>query len=105
MAMTNVYYRFVYLVGDEEYGKMRAGLRMNVLAKPDCDAVGFELAALAVSTINGCASCVASHEKTLRRHEVSAQGVQSAARIAAVMHAVAVTLEQDAVDTALAAVA
>ena len=33
-------------------------------------------------------------EKTLREHGVSAQGVQSAVRIAAVVHAVAVTLEQ-----------
>jgi alkyl hydroperoxide reductase subunit D len=35
-----------------------------------------------------------SHEKTLRKHEVSAQAIQSAVRIAAVVHAVAVTLEQ-----------
>ena len=35
-----------------------------------------------------------SHEKVLRAHGVTAQGVQSAVRIAAVVHAVAVTLEQ-----------
>jgi alkyl hydroperoxide reductase subunit D len=39
---------------------------------------------------------VASHERTLRKHDVSAQTVQSAARIAAVIHAAAVTLEQAA---------
>jgi alkyl hydroperoxide reductase subunit D len=49
-----------------------------------------------VSAINGCGSCVASHERTLRKHDVSAQAVQSAARIAAVIHAVAVALEQAA---------
>jgi alkyl hydroperoxide reductase subunit D len=38
--------------------------------------------------------CMDSHEKVLRQHGISAQGVQSAARIAAVIHAVAVTLEQ-----------
>jgi alkyl hydroperoxide reductase subunit D len=37
-----------------------------------------------------------SHEKTLRRHGLSAQAIQSAARIAAVVHAVAITLEQSA---------
>ena len=37
-----------------------------------------------------------SHERTLRQHEVSAQGVQSALKIASVVHAVAVTLEQSA---------
>jgi alkyl hydroperoxide reductase subunit D len=35
-----------------------------------------------------------SHERTLRQHDISAQGVQSALKIAAVVHAVAVTLEQ-----------
>jgi len=49
-----------------------------------------------VSAINGCGSCVASHERTLRKHDVSAQAVQSAARIAAVIHAVAVVLQQQA---------
>jgi alkyl hydroperoxide reductase subunit D len=49
---------------------------------------------VAVSAINGCGSCVASHERTLRKHDVSAQAVQSAARIASVIHAVAVVLEQ-----------
>ena len=94
MGMTNVYYRFTHLVTDPEYGNLRAGLRMNVLGTHGSDKVGFELAALAVSSINGCGTCVDSHEKTLRKHGVSSQAVQSAARIAAVVHAVAVTLEQ-----------
>ncbi len=47
-----------------------------------------------MSAINGCGKCMESHEKTLRKHEVSAQAIQSAVRIAAVIHAVAVTLEQ-----------
>jgi alkyl hydroperoxide reductase subunit D len=106
MAMNNVYYRFTHLVGEPEYLTLRAGLRMNVMANPGCDKVDFELCSLAVSAINGCGTCVESHEKTLRKHELSAQAVQSAARIAAVVHAVAVTLEQrDASITALAAAA
>lgn len=94
MAMNNVYYRFTHLAGDAEYKTMRAGLRMNAMANPGCDKVDFELCSLAVSAINGCGTCVDSHEKTLRKHGLSAQAVQSAARIAAVVHAVAVTLEQ-----------
>ncbi|HEY4137519.1 MAG TPA: carboxymuconolactone decarboxylase family protein, partial [Casimicrobiaceae bacterium] len=47
-----------------------------------------------VSAINGCGKCVDSHEKTLKKHEVPALAIQSAARIAAVIHAVAVTIEQ-----------
>ena len=94
MAMTNVYYRFTHLLSNKEYETMRAGLRMNVMRDPGIDKASFELCALAVSAINGCGACVDSHEKTLREHGVSAQGVQSAVRIAAVVHAAAVTLEQ-----------
>ena len=94
MAMTNVYYRFTHLASNKEYETLRAGLRMNVMRDPGIDKASFELCALAVSAINGCAACVDSHEKTLREHGVSAQGVQSAVRIAAVVHATAVTLEQ-----------
>jgi alkyl hydroperoxide reductase subunit D len=94
MAMNNIYYRFTHLVGNEEYAKMRAGVRMNVMANPGCDKLDFELASLAVSAVNGCGMCMESHEKTLQKHGVTAQAIQSAVRIAAVLHAVAVTAEQ-----------
>jgi len=94
MAMNNIYYRFTHLVGNEEFATLRAGLRMNVMANPGGSKIDFELASLAVSAINGCGKCMESHEKTLRKHDVSAQAIQSAVRIAAVVHAVAVTLEQ-----------
>jgi len=94
MGMTNVYYRFTHLVKDPEYKTLRAGLRMNAMGNPGLDKAAFELASLAASAIKGCEACVDSHERTLRQHGIDAQGVQSAARIAAVVHAVAVTLEQ-----------
>ena len=97
MGMTNVYYRFTHLVANKEYETLRASLRMNVMANPGVEKIAFEAASLAVSAINGCGMCLDAHEKTLRQHGVSAQGVQSAVRIAAVIHAVAVTLEQSAV--------
>ena len=96
MAMNNVYYRFTHLVNEPEYLTLRAGLRMNVMHAPGIDKVAFELCALAVSAINGCGACVDSHEKVLRGHGLTTQGVQSAVRIAAVVQAVAVTLEQAA---------
>src|SRR5258705_89724 len=52
MGMNNVYYRFLHLVGDSEYQRMPARLRMNVIANPGIDKVDFELASLAVSAIN-----------------------------------------------------
>lgn len=94
MGMNNIYYRFLHLVGNDEYTSMRAGLRMNVMAKPGGDKIDFELASLAVSAINGCGKCLESHEKTLLGHDVSKEAIQSTVRIAAVIHAVAVALEQ-----------
>ncbi|KFN43359.1 carboxymuconolactone decarboxylase family protein [Arenimonas oryziterrae] len=93
MAMTNVYYRFTHNAENKEYETLRTSLRMNVMANPGIEKQAFELASLAVSAINGCSRCVDSHEKVIREHGVSAQGVQSAVRIASVVHAVAVTLE------------
>jgi len=94
MGMTNVYYRFTHLVANREYETLRASLRMNVMANPGIEKIAFEAASLAVSAINGCGMCLDAHEKTLRQHGVTAQGVQSVVRISAVIHAVAVTLEQ-----------
>ncbi len=106
MAMNNIYYRFTHMVGDAEYGTLRANLRMNVMANPGAEKIDFELASLAVSAINGCGMCMESHEKTLKKHAVTAVAIQSAARIAAVIHAVAVTVEQaTAAAPALAAAA
>jgi alkyl hydroperoxide reductase subunit D len=96
MGMNNIYYRFLHLVEDAEYQKMPARLRMNVLANPGIDKTDFELLSLAVSAINGCGTCVASHERQLRQHGVSREAVQSAVRIAAIVHAVAGVLEFEA---------
>ena len=93
MGMNNVYYRFVHLVGQDDYRTMPARLRMNALAKPGVERADFELWSLAVSAVNGCGMCIESHEKVLREHGVSRETVQAAVRVAAVVHAVAVTLE------------
>jgi alkyl hydroperoxide reductase subunit D len=95
MAMNNVYYRFVHLVEDEEYARLRAGLRMNVIANPGTARENFELWSLAVSAVNGCGKCIVAHEKALREAGVAREEIQAAVRIAAVVHAVAVTLETE----------
>jgi lipoyl-dependent peroxiredoxin subunit D len=96
MGMNNIYYRFLHLVEDPEYKQLPARLRMNVLANPGIDKVDFELLALAVSAINGCGTCIASHERQLRQHGVTREAVQSVVRIAATLHAVAGVLEFEA---------
>ncbi len=92
MGMNNVYYRFLHLVGDATYGTLPARLRMQGLATHGAPKLDFELWCLAVSAINGCGACVASHEQALRAAGASPAMIQEAARIAAVVHAVAVVL-------------
>ncbi len=92
MGMNNIYYRFTHLVGGD-YPKLPAKLRMNVMAKPGVEKVDFELWSLAVSAVNGCGMCMESHEKVVRHGGLSSEQVQAAVRIAAVVHAVAATLD------------
>ena len=89
MAMNNVYYRFVHLASNKEYGQMPAKLRMNVIGSPGIDKVDFELFSLAVSAMNGCGMCIDSHEKVLRQHGIAADVIQTAARVGSVMKAAA----------------
>jgi lipoyl-dependent peroxiredoxin subunit D len=96
MGMNNVYYRFLHLVEDAEYSTLPARLRMNVIGNPGIPKLDFELLSLAVSAINACGLCITSHEKKLRADGVSREMIQSAVRIAAVVHAVAVVLEYGA---------
>ncbi|WP_448318473.1 carboxymuconolactone decarboxylase family protein [Streptomyces sp. CO7] len=97
MAMNNVFYRTRHLLSDPEYGALRAGLRMNVLGDPGVDRADFELWAFAVSAVNACGACLDSHEHKLREAGVSREVVQEATKIAAVVQAVAVTLDAEAV--------
>ena len=99
MAMNNVYYRFTHLVEADDYGKLPARLRMNALANPGTAKENFELWSLAVSAVNGCGMCMDAHERVLRKAGVTAEQVQAAVRIAAVVHAVAVTLEAEQTET------
>ena len=89
MAMNNVYYRFVHLVANPEYGTKPARLRMNFIASHGIAKEEFELFSLAVSAMNGCGMCIDSHERVLLEHGVKSEAIQSAVRIAAVMKAIA----------------
>jgi alkyl hydroperoxide reductase subunit D len=93
MAMNNVYYRFRHFIGKESYSQMPARLRMQRIAKPASNKADFELFCLAVSAINGCEMCVRSHEEVVRNAELTEEQVHDAVRIAAVIHAAAVSLE------------
>jgi alkyl hydroperoxide reductase subunit D len=96
MGMNNIYYRFLHLVEDGEYQTMPARLRMNIIGNPGIDKLDFELLSLAVSAVNGCGLCVTAHERKLREGGVTRESIQSAVRIASVIHAVAGVLEYQA---------
>jgi alkyl hydroperoxide reductase subunit D len=94
MAMNNVFYRFRHMVGKASYTEKPARLRMNRLAKPATNKTDFELFALAVSAINGCETCVRSHEAAVVMADgLSEDQVLDAVRIAATIQAAAVALE------------
>lgn len=99
MGMNNVYYRFMHLAENEEYSRLPAKLRMNVIGVPGTARENFELWSLAVSAINGCGACISSHEKVVRAAGMTAEQVQAAVRIAAVVHAAAVALEAETAST------
>jgi lipoyl-dependent peroxiredoxin subunit D len=89
MAMNNVYYRFTHTMHDDELSKMPAQLRMTVIGKPGVTKIDFELMSLAVSMINNCAMCMQAHVHEVTKQGISKTGIQSVARIAAVIAAAA----------------
>jgi alkyl hydroperoxide reductase subunit D len=103
MGMNNIYYRFVHLSSTKDYAEMPARLRMNVIGNPGVDKVDFELWSLAVSAINGCGMCIDAHEREVVKKGVSKEVVQDTVRIAAVIHAVAVTIEAAQAEETVAA--
>jgi alkyl hydroperoxide reductase subunit D len=94
MGMNNVYYRFLHMMGSgSEYAELPARLRMQIIGKPGVEAVDFELWCLAASAITGCEACVRAHEQAVRAKGGTKEQVHEAVRIAAVIHAVALTLD------------
>ncbi len=69
---------------------------MNVLASPGVDKADFELWSTAVSAVNGCGACLDAHEGELKKLGLSAQQIQTALRIAAVVNAVSRVLTAEA---------
>ncbi len=92
MAMNNVYYRYMHLSEDAELSKMPAKLRMNVMREPGIEKKDFEIYSLAASTLSGCGMCIQAHNRGLKKLNVSAEGIQSVARIAAIINSASQSL-------------
>jgi alkyl hydroperoxide reductase subunit D len=95
MAMNNVYYRFLHLVTGDKYSNIPARLRMQGLRSHGVDQHDFELWCTAVSAINNCPACVASHEKVVREKGITEEQVAAAVRIAAVLQAAATAIDEE----------
>lgn len=85
LSANNVFYRFRHFVDKESYNTMRAGLRMNIMARPVMGKEFFELTSLAVSAVNGCEMCVKSHEASVLEAGSSEARIWDTIRLAAVI--------------------
>lgn len=96
MGMNNIYYRSVHIMGNHDYQKLPAKLRMTIIGNPGVDKVDFELWSFAVSAVNGCGMCLDSHESHLAKAGLSRDQIQVALRIAATVNASSVALDAQA---------
>ena len=94
-GMSNIFYRFRHLSGNEKYGSIPARLRMQGIRTHGGNPLDFELWCLAVSAINGCGACVEAHERELRKKGANEEVILAAVRIASVLHAVAAVMDAE----------
>ena len=87
LATNNVFYRFRHFTKEinSVYQTMPAGIKMNVMMNPVLGKEFFELMSLAVSAVNGCESCVNSHEESVRKLGASDGRIFDAIRLASVI--------------------
>jgi alkyl hydroperoxide reductase subunit D len=93
MGMLNSYYRFRKTVTDaDSYGT--PGLRMNVFMNTTLGKRKFEMLAFALSVLNGCESCMRSHEEFLLKEGVSHEEIHDLARLASIVNGLRVLFAQ-----------
>lgn len=85
LASNNVLYRFRHFTKKDRYNQLPARIKMNIMMKPVLGKEFFELISLAVSAVNGCEMCVASHEASLIELGASEERIFDAVRLASVV--------------------
>lgn len=86
MAMNNIYYRGMHLIGDKELEQQPAGLRMQGIMQHGIDKGLFELMSLAISALNGCGLCLKSHYFQLKK-DYTVEQIAYALKLASVLNA------------------
>lgn len=88
LSANNVFYRFRHFVNKEKYNEIPARIKMNIMGRPVTGKEFFELMSLAVSAVNGCETCVKSHENSLIELGSKEERIFEAVRLAAVLTSV-----------------
>lgn len=83
MNVNNVFYRFRHFTNKDYYNQTPAGIKMSIMMNPVLGKEFFELVSLAVSAVNGCELCVASHEESVLKHGATEARVYDAIRLTA----------------------
>lgn len=84
LNINNVFYRFRHFT-KKDYYNAPAGIKMSVMGNPIMGKEFFELMSLAVSALNGCEMCVASHEDSLIKLGTSEARIYDAIRLTAIV--------------------
>ncbi len=94
LAVNNVFYRFKHFIksSNENYQSMPAGIKMNIMLNPVLGKELFELISLAVSAVNGCESCVNSHEESVRKYGAAEAKIYDTIRLASIVRGLVVAL-------------
>lgn len=94
LAANNVFYRFKHFTKETNpaYQTMPAGIKMNVMMNPVLGKEFFELMSLVVSAVNGCESCVNSHEESVRKLGSSDARIFDSIRLASVIRGLALVV-------------
>lgn len=85
MNTNNVFYRFRHFIKKDFYSTQPAGIKMSIMMNPILGKEFFELISIALSAVNGCERCVASHEQSVLQHGSSELRVLEAVKLAAVI--------------------
>lgn len=94
LATNNVFYRFKHFIksSNENYQSMPAGIKMNIMMNPILGKELFELISLAVSAVNGCESCVNSHEDSVRKLGSNEGRIFNTIRLASIVNGLCVAI-------------
>jgi len=94
LATNNVLYRFKHFIkgSNENYNTMPAGIKMNVMLNPVLGKEFFELLSLAVSAVNGCESCVNSHEESVRKIGTTEKRIFDTVKLASIVRGLCVAM-------------